>query len=89
MSTLDRASISAGFFRGANSRFAKNKVDKTTGMEESKLHHWLVCLHLRVLDFEFYLFQYNAVMTAFKQFYDNRMILKPLASHNLAVKIAC
>ena len=54
-------------------------------MEESKLHHWLVCLHLRVLDFEFYLFQYNAVMTAFKQLYDNRMILKPLASHNLAV----
>ena len=58
-------------------------------MEESKLYHWLVCLHLRVLDFEFYLLQYNAVMTAFKQFYDNRMILKPLASHNLAVKIAC
>ena len=56
-------------------------------MEESKLHQWLVCLHLRVLDFEFYLFQYNAVMTAFKQLYDNRMILKPLASHNLAVKL--
>ena len=46
-----------------------------------------MCLHLRVLDFEFYLFQYNAVMTAFKQLYDNRMILKPLASHNLAVKL--
>ena len=58
-------------------------------MEESKLHQWLVCLHLRVLDFEFCLFQDNAVMTAFKQLYDNRMILKPLASHNLAVKIAC
>ena len=26
-------------------------------------------------------------MTAFKQLYDNRMILKPLASHNLAVKL--
>ena len=76
-------------FSGSKLTVCENKVDKTTGMEESKLHHWLVCLHLRVLDFEFYLFQYNAVMTAFKQFYDNRMILKPLASHNLAVKIAC
>ena len=80
MSMLDRASISASFFCGANSRSAKNKVDKTTRKEESKLHQWLVYLHLRVLDFEFYLFQYNALMNAFKQFYDNRTKWKTFAS---------